>query len=233
MGSELWQRLKAVRAFADRRQEDIAKICKVSRGAVAQWESKDPNNRTRPSISQVQAISKETGVPVEWMLNDAADVADVWQVGKVYHQAPTLVAAVPSPISLAPTSSKRLLTAFRNAVEYSVLQLCPDIADGFEAEVGHGPISVRADFVCGRALAVFAMSFDECIDPGTLGRLLLLERAAGKSMLKLMIVSTNSPLQEAERSIIDHLATTFGIKVIPVSNPDEAAECLVSHCSNT
>lgn len=231
MSSELWQRLKAVRSFADRRQEDIAKVCKVSRGAVAQWESKDPNNRTRPSITQVQAVSKETGVPVEWILNDAVDVADVWQVGKIFHQTPSVSAPVERSVSIAPASGERMLNAFKKAVEYAILERDPALADGFDAAIGHGPVAVVADFVCGRAVAVFSTTVDGCLDPGTLGRLLLLERAAGKNMTKLLICSQGNENENAAQ-ITEHLLATFGIKVIPVSSPAEAAECLIKCCGS-
>ena len=225
MGSELWQRLKAVRSFADRRQEDVAKVCGVSRGAVAQWESKEPNNRTRPSVEQVSAIARDTGVPVEWILNDAADTADVWKIGKVYGAAKTTPAA-----PVGGTAPSRMLDALKKAVEFEVMLRRPDLAEGFAVPIGHGPVAVMADFCCTRCVAQFSLAGDAYLDPDTMGRLLLLERASGKAMTKVLVQCTGSSSSSSSSSVTDYMLSAFGIKVVQVATPAEAAEFLVAAC---
>lgn len=92
MPSQLWQRLRSARNYADLRQQDIADACnpKVSRGAVAQWESIDPNNRTTPSIEQVKEVAKRTDVPFEWLMDDDAEPEQVWFIGRNAKKAPSL-----------------------------------------------------------------------------------------------------------------------------------------------
>lgn len=41
MPSELWQRIRSARKYADLNQGDVAQVCGVGRPAVTLWESKD------------------------------------------------------------------------------------------------------------------------------------------------------------------------------------------------
>lgn len=228
--SELWQRLKAVRSFANKRQEDIAKICGVSRGAVAQWESKDPNNRTRPNIDQVQAISRTTNVPVEWILNDQVDPSDVWRIGRDY-----VVESVAPPAAHLPPGfvlENRVGEAFKKAVEYAMHQLDPDLVQGFDVPVGRGLVAAMADFCCCRTVAQLVTSLDECMDPDVAGRLLLLERATGKPMAKLVICCDPAADQELCGAFREQMQAAFDIKVIKVNDPAEAAQALAAACRN-
>ncbi len=78
--SELWQRLRQARKFADLTQADLAKHCGVTRGAVALWEAAEAEHRTKPTTDHLITISKMTGAPLEWLLNDAADVNALWKL---------------------------------------------------------------------------------------------------------------------------------------------------------
>ncbi len=78
--SELWQRLRHARRFADLTQQDLANKCGVSRGAVALWEAAEPEHRTKPTTEHLIHVSKATGVPLEWLLNDAADLDAIWRL---------------------------------------------------------------------------------------------------------------------------------------------------------
>lgn len=87
MPTTLAQRIKAARSYADLRQQDIADACtaaghKVSRSAVARWEY-DDERRTQPSIEHMKILAKRTGVPLDWLLNDNADLADIWRFAKL------------------------------------------------------------------------------------------------------------------------------------------------------
>jgi len=138
MASGLWQRLRAARRYADKRQQDISDACGVSRGAVAQWESAEPGHRTRPGITELMTVSRTTGVPVEWLMNDASDPNDVFKVGTLYGAAPP-----PAPtrnghnsqvggLPVAPPApSNRALETFIRAVEFAVMEQDPEIAAGF------------------------------------------------------------------------------------------------------
>lgn len=79
--SELWERLRQARRYADMTQNDLSKLCGVSRGAVALWEAADPEHRTKPTTDHLIEVAKATGVPLEWLLNDASDINDIWRLG--------------------------------------------------------------------------------------------------------------------------------------------------------
>ena len=81
MPTQLWQRLRQARRYADLTQADLAAKCGVSRGAVALWEAEEPEHRTKPSTEHLIALSKATNVPLEWLLNDASKLEDLWRLG--------------------------------------------------------------------------------------------------------------------------------------------------------
>ena len=78
--TQLWQRLRQARRYADLTQAALALECEVSRGAVALWEAEEPEHRTRPTTEHLIAISKVTGVPLEWLLNDASELDAIWRL---------------------------------------------------------------------------------------------------------------------------------------------------------
>lgn len=80
MPTQLWQRLRQARRYADLTQADLASRCGVSRGAVALWEAEDGEHRTKPTTDHLIAISKSTAVPLEWLLNDASQLDEIWRL---------------------------------------------------------------------------------------------------------------------------------------------------------
>lgn len=78
--SELWQRLRQARKYADLTQADLAKACGVTRGAVALWEAAEVEHRTKPTTDHLIQIAKKTKVPLEWLLNDAASTDQLWKL---------------------------------------------------------------------------------------------------------------------------------------------------------
>lgn len=88
MPSQLWQRLRQARRFADLTQADLAAKCGVSRGAVALWEAEEPEHRTRPTTDHLICLARVTGVPLEWLLNDASELNEIWRLGGEYGDAP-------------------------------------------------------------------------------------------------------------------------------------------------
>lgn len=96
--SELWQRLRQARRFADLTQAQLAQACDVSRGAVALWESAEPEHRTKPTTDHLIAISKRTGAPLEWLLNDASELDEIWRLSEFGTQPAQSGPAAPGPL---------------------------------------------------------------------------------------------------------------------------------------
>lgn len=218
MATSLAQRIRAARNYADLRQQDIAEACaaagiKVSRSAVAQWEY-DDERRTQPSVDHLKVVAKRTGVPLEWLLNGNAELADIWRFAKLAEPGPT----APLPIASPPASpaSDRLKEACSRAVEFAVLQRKPDLAAAFGREIRQGAIRFMPDFMWGNVVAEF-----KTLPPSadTVGHLLMVEQATSRKMKKVVIELTPRPGDPYE---------IFGIVVLPVSSPDEAAGKLLS-----
>lgn len=73
--TQLWQRLRAARAYADMKQQDVADAMRllgqpISRPALALWESAEERNRTMPKPEQVVAFAKACKVPAMYLLDD-------------------------------------------------------------------------------------------------------------------------------------------------------------------
>lgn len=105
MATQLWQRLRQARRYADLTQADLAGKCGVSRGAVALWEAEEPEHRTKPTTDHLLAISSATGVPLEWLLNDASKLEDIWRLGSEFGDAqgqPVTRSGKPLPPSVTP-----------------------------------------------------------------------------------------------------------------------------------
>lgn len=80
MPSELWQRLRAARRYADLAQKDIARAVGLTRSAVAQWEASEPEHRTKPSVDHLMIVSRVTKAPLEWLMNDASRLDDLYKL---------------------------------------------------------------------------------------------------------------------------------------------------------
>lgn len=76
--SELWERLRAARGRAGLRQIDIADYFGIDRTAVAQWEARRPDRRTRPDIERLRALAKLTHTPLWWLMDDSVDPTQPW-----------------------------------------------------------------------------------------------------------------------------------------------------------
>lgn len=82
MASELWQRLRQARRYADLTQHDLAERCGVTRGAVALWEAAESEHRTRPTTEHCIRLAEVCGVPLEWLLNDASELDTIWRLSE-------------------------------------------------------------------------------------------------------------------------------------------------------
>lgn len=213
MASELWQRLRAARRYADLRQEDVRQVTGVSRSAVAQWEAEEPEKRTTPSIEQVRAVAKLAKIPLEWLLNDGADLDDIWRIGG-------LAAPAPEP---GRGASAHMAAAFAGAIEFAVLQRNPKLVEGFRRSIPLVLASFSPDFWWGKLLVAFKVDQSPLID--LCGRMLMAERAAGSKLRKVIL----SFGPEADKPLWASLADTFGIEVIAVASPEEGAAFLVEN----
>lgn len=80
MPSQLWERLRAARRHADLTQREVAVACGLTRSAVAQWEASEPEQRTRPNSDHLIVFSRLTKAPLEWLMNDASRLDDLYRV---------------------------------------------------------------------------------------------------------------------------------------------------------
>lgn len=76
--STLAQRIRAARKRAGLTQADVAAHFGVDRSAITMWESTNPNVRTRPDISKLEAFARLTRSPAWWLLSDASDPDEPW-----------------------------------------------------------------------------------------------------------------------------------------------------------
>lgn len=88
MATQMWQRLRQARRFADLTQSALALQCGISRGAVALWEAEEPEHRTKPTTDHLIAVAKVTGVPLEWLMNDASELDAIWRLNGEFGDAP-------------------------------------------------------------------------------------------------------------------------------------------------
>lgn len=78
MASHLHQRLRIAREQAGHSQAAIAACCGVKRGAVTLWESSNDKKRTVPGLSHLKTVADLTGVPLWWLVDDAAVIPETW-----------------------------------------------------------------------------------------------------------------------------------------------------------
>lgn len=89
MASEMWQRIRIARRYAQLSQETLGNLCNppVSKSAVAQWESASAQKRTTPKLSNLNTIAEATGAPLDWLLSDDTDLHGEWMQHPTGHQA--------------------------------------------------------------------------------------------------------------------------------------------------
>ena len=223
--SELWQRLRSARSFAEKTQGDIAKALKVSRPTVTLWESKDGSNRTNPSAQQVMAFARECGVPAEFMMDENADIDDVYS----YAAPATTDFGALTGKPKADEAAARQARAFWSAVEFKVVSDRPSYAEHFEVLADAAHMRVRADFLHNRSIAEFAAPLgreDAEVLMDATAKLLVAERALGRQMTKYVLLFTKTGNFNIDgRQIFEK---TFGVQVKAFSDIDKAAEFLLT-----
>lgn len=224
MPSQLWQRLKAARKFADLTQSQVAVACGVTRSAYAFWESSEEAIRTRPSAEQVMAVAKLAHVPIEWLMNDAASVDDVWRLGSL-SSAPSRVNG--HAFRQEQDQTDRATETFWRAVEYHVISTEPQKQDAFSYEIMPPPFKLVADFYFRKHLVEFcARGSKDCVYDD-LGRILTLERALHRPLAKTILVWSQGVATDVDQ-ISETLDATFAVKIVVVDNVQDAAAFLLS-----
>lgn len=74
MASQLWQRVRWVRARTKLSQEAFGARLGVTKSAVSQWESADPDKRTEPTLDKLQLMTAHWSVRIAWLLDDESDL---------------------------------------------------------------------------------------------------------------------------------------------------------------
>ena len=231
MASELWQRIRSARQHADLKQDDIAKVCGVTRPAVSLWESKDPTKRTKPDINQIQALAKLARLPVEYFLNDKVEPESVWEVGK-QHKAggEAAVTAIAGGVAAALDMPRQIIrneeSLFASALQYYVFRIArergldPQALEGaFSQRIPMAVTSWAPDFFHGKLIVEIA-SQNSDLDK-VCANLLTAERATGSKLEKL-ILYRGTPVPDTT-----NLENLFGIHLLPVTDPRDAAELIV------
>ena len=106
MPSQLWERLRAARRYADLTQREVAIAVGLTRSAVAQWEAAEAEQRTRPSAEHLIVFSKLTKAPLEWLMNDASRLDDLYKLASEND-------GMPSPSAQAPPKVPEVLPDVR------------------------------------------------------------------------------------------------------------------------
>lgn len=228
MASQLWQRLREARKFANVRQADMAKAAGVTRSGYAFWETKDDASRTRPNVEQMVAISNLTKVPVAWLMDDNANVNDLWRGGKQTQMAePSPTYKMPAPAA-APSEAHndRALQRFWAAVEYAVTDRDPSRDQAFGVDIGAGAVPLRADYIHGQCAAMFVADSSEQALISAMGRLVLVAIAAKIRAPSLAVLVRAD--QAPEQRFVESAGRFLGVRIAAVASPAEAADILLS-----
>lgn len=226
MSSQLWQRLRAARKYADLTQAQLAAVCGITRSGYAFFETSDSNARTRPHVDQIMAISKLTKVPVEWLLNDASEPGDVWKIGVVSSGGPKPQAPRATGGGYQPMAIDRAEETFWRAVEYHVGVLNQDVSNCFDVPIEIVSITMRIRYLNDKVMACFTSHIDDQSVLFYLGRMLVAERALGNGHHKHLLVWDRN---DTDLSSITAVAQRlFAVSVKAVRTAEEAAAYLLS-----
>ncbi len=138
--SELWQRLRAARTHAELTQTEVAKRLNITRPAVSQWEADEVTKRTTPSGETLRTLAQLYKVPLDWLMDDTADVNDLVKGTVTY------------------TSKDRSLAraqAFWQAVQLAVFVEFPEGKDNFNVQLTT-PLRLTVPLRTSKAVVNFA-----------------------------------------------------------------------------
>lgn len=221
--SELWQRLRSARNFAEKTQGDVAKDLGLTRPAISLWESRNPGNRTQPSGEQLIQLAKYFGVPPGFLVDDTVDAEAVSE----YVDLSASNFSDTRELTLAVEQGDRVSKAFWASVEYTTLMARPGLANAFRAPVSSA-VEIEAPFMSGSNLAGFTSEGSD--DPSRLllsgvSALLLLERAMGRKTTKHLLIWTRTGRFDVSgRAAFER---TFDVRIQSFNDVTKAAAYLI------
>lgn len=238
MLTTLATKLRVARKQAALTQEAVAKQLGVTRGAVTQWESKDPATRTQPPIDQIRRFAEITGAPFTWFIDDAQD-ADTYDQARAAQRSgsgqPAVTLEVVRRNGDDPTDSySRQAHNFWSAVEYEACSQNPTLEAYFSVPIGRGELQSNADFYDGKTLAKFvpvAGQNARATIQRALGCVLVNERLAHKRLTLAILAWSPTPLTAEALEPIQLMALEVGVTVEFFSSPKSCAEYLLTHAA--
>jgi len=222
--SELWQRLRSARNYAEKTQGDVAKEMGLTRPAVSLWESRNASNRSNPTGEQLMQLSKYLGVPAGFLMDDTVDAEAVSE----YMDIGASGFSDTRELNRQVDYGERVARAFWASVEYQVLLARPTLGTAFHVPVSSEAVSIEAPFLHGSNLAGFASEGKG--DAGSLlltgtSALLLLERAMGRKSVKHLLIWTRTGRFEVSgRAMFER---TFDVKIHSFNDVNKAAAYLI------
>lgn len=214
--SELWQRIRAARAYGKKTAEQVAVACGVTRPAVSLWESRMPENRSQPSTQHLVEIARLCGVSPQYLLDDSATTEDIYTYGTVES------IRSPRPEMGVAERQARAGRAFWSAVRFQIISERPEMEDCFDVPVVVAGVPMTIDFLCGDNLVYFGqptVSNDGLARE--VGHLLVLERAAGHPYRKHLFRWSATP-----NATVPRLDKVFEVDLRSFTDVPEAARTL-------
>lgn len=216
--SELWERLRAVRMYANKTQKDVAKELDVSRAAVALWESPTEGIRTSPSAQQIMAYAKVCNVPAQFLIDDTQRADDVY----AYMQEL-------QGITKSPKGEEELVrraAAFWSAVHFETLVTHPKASAHFNVSAKLGGIEFTAALLKGQDVASFSyVGADwQAQVLREASNLMFLERAMGHALNKHLLMFWPAPSEDAPQLMA--FARALDIRLTLVSDVPKTAKYL-------
>ncbi len=221
--SQLWERLRAARRFANLRQIDVAKRVGKSRATIALWESRQDDIRTHPSAEDVRKFCEICKVPVAFVMDNRSHPDDVYKVARGGASSAS-EAPVSAPASAAMPRNALLgmedrdAQMFWNAVEFDMVSRAPAQREHFAN--GAGPNFIHD----GNAVVFASDSADgQAVLVGAMSVLLEYQRAEAKTLAKhVLVYARNGGTQINEREA----ASLLGVSVHQVDNIKQATKYL-------
>lgn len=246
MKSSLAAKIRAARQAAGFTQQQVAERLGVTRGAVTQWEARDEDSRTQPSIELLRRFSEVTGVPFSWLIDDAFRAGDVHHARNLQRAGKWHEVQVTMPDQDAPKKATliepfamvthdeadagyvpRLARAFWMAVEYQLVSERPELERCFDAPIGRGNGSVRVDYLTDTSLVAFSV-LPQGNPSGALrrkiGDLLLQEKLIGRPLRKAILLWTSGDGTIPDAAL--DLGRSVGVGLHLVRNPKQTIELL-------
>ena len=215
MATKLSTKIRLARKAAGLTQAQIAERLNITRGAVTQWESKDENNRTNPSLETLYRFAEITQVPPTWLMHDQFKAEDVHharnlQIAGKWHDIqnltlyenendaspvvqPAVYIEATKDIRLladggpVPPDQTRLAQAFWRAVEYELCNKHETYIDYFDVNLQMGPLKLTCDFMTPDALVMFE-SF-----PGGIAQINYMKNWLQKKVSELLLLGAATP----------------------------------------